>query len=185
MSFVTADDNPRRERCVPELNPTEDDLTYWLEHTDLWEEYACFLAEDMWEDVDNIASIPHYVRMRRAAIKGIKAARTPNQVYHVTEKLPGDFFTIEDDMILTNTWIDGQPLNKGYWSVESFAEDKLKRVRITTKKRTSVSVRVAELAPDEAVLYQPIIMQKGGTILRAMTMEQKDVLLANGFVAKG
>jgi len=185
MAFVTANDNPRRERCLPELNPTEDDLTYWLDHVDMFAEFDAWLNDDMWDEADHVASISHYVRMRRAAISGIKAARTPGQVYHVVGNLPPDFFTMEDDMILTNTWLDGQPLNKGYWSVESYAEDKLKRVRITTKKRTSVSVRVAELAPDEAVLYQPIIMKKGGTILRAMTMEQKDVLLANGYVAKG
>lgn len=184
MSFVDAYDNPRSERCLPELDTTEDNLTYWLEHTDMWAEYDTWLNDDMWEDVDYIASISMYVRMRKAAVKGIRAAMTPGQVYYVIENIPPDFFAMEDDMVLTATYLDGKPLYKGFWTVERIAEDRLKRVRISQNKRRSITVEIEKKANGQKVI-QPITMQRGGTILRAMTMEQKNVLLAKGFVAKG
>ena len=184
MSFVDAYDNPRRERCIPELDTTEDDPSYWLDTMALQEEYDRIVNSNMWDEIDYVASIHMYVRIRKAAAKGIRAAATPKQVYSIIEKIPPDFFQMEDDMVLNGTYLDGNPLYKGFWTVERIAEERLKRVRISTKKRSKTIEIIKEKAPDQKVI-QPILLVKGGTILRAMTMEQRDILLAKGFVAKG
>lgn len=187
MSFVNAIDNPRRERCLPESNgidalywssaELEDgDNGYWLETVDMAQAFDAEVNQHLFEEVDWVASKEMYLRLRKEADRLLSKARTPRQVYKVVEAIPPDFFEVEDELVANHTWFDGEPLRKGFYTIESKAESILKGFRFVERKQ-STTVRV--LTTERPI--SPVLAQKGGKILRALTAERLQHLMRSGF----
>ena len=192
MGFVSAHEEPRRERCLPESNGidalywstaelSDGDNGYWLETVDMAQAFDAELGEYAWDDVEMAVSKNQYVDLRKQAIKALSKARNSRQVYAATAALPPDFFEVEDRLLEEQTWFDGQPLSGSWYSIESMAESFLKRYRFVRDKHlralnSSRSVKVT------GRVISPVLAKKGGKVLRAQTREQMQDLLSMGFV---
>lgn len=177
MGYVFhATDNPRRERCIPEMDTTLDDNGYWLETVDMAEAYDQEINQYQWDTIDHIASAAQYVRMRREINGLLDSARTPRQVYKVSENIPPDFFEMEDDLLTSGTWLDGTALYKGFYTLESKADSMLKRFQFVARKQsTTVRVFTSERP------ISPVLARKGGKILRILTAERLQACVSAGF----
>lgn len=186
--FVQAHDTPRRERCLPESNgidamfwssaELEDgDNGYWLETVDMAQAFDAEINEYQWDQIEMVVCKNQYLEIRAQAIKALDKARTPRQVYKVTAELPPDFYEVEDNLLAFETWFDGQPLRKNFWTVESKAESILKRFRFVRDRHTQTIVVFSRERP-----ISPVLARKGGKILRAQTAEQLQALIRLGFI---
>jgi hypothetical protein len=185
--FVQAHDTPRRERCLPESNgidatnwssaELEDgDNGYWLETVDMAAAFDAELGQYAWDDVEMVINMEQYLELRREANEALSKARNPRQVYAVTAALPPDLFEIEDKLLSSQTWFDGQPLSGSWYSIESKAESILKRFRYV-RDRHSRTVKV--FSRERPI--SPVLARKEGKILRAQTKEQLQALIGLGF----
>ena len=191
MGFVSAHEEPRRERCLPESNgidalhwasaELEDgDAGYWLETVDMAQAFDMELNQYAWDSVEMVVNMEQYLELRGQANKALDKARNPRQVYAVTAALPPDFFEVEDRLLERRTWFDGQPLRSSWWTVESRAESLLKRFRFVRDRhlRALNSSRTVKVT---GRVISPVLAKKGGKVLRAQTREQLAGLLAAGF----
>lgn len=191
MGFASAHEETRLERCLPESNgidalhwasaELEDgDAGYWLETVDMAQAFDMELNQYAWDSVEMVVNKDQYLDLREQANKALDKARNPRQVYAVTAALPPDFFEVEDRLLESQTWFDGQPLRSSWWTVESRAESLLKRFRFVRDRhlRALNSSRTVKVT---GRVISPVLAKKGGKVLRAQTREQLASLLSLGF----
>jgi hypothetical protein len=187
MGFVTAYDNPRTERCMPESNGAspetwtldtcmEEDREYWVPVQDLHEQYDLELNDDAFDIADAIVSMQQYLKMRKQIQVALRNCVCPNDVYAVVAKIPPDFFETEDNLTLSKIWFDGTPLRKSFYTIEDKCEALLDGFR---RKQRSHTQTVKVFSKERAI--QPVLAKKGGKILRPQTAEQLQALIGLGF----
>ena len=187
MGFVTAYDNPRTERCMPESNGAspetwtldtciEEDSSYWMPVQQMYEQADQENNADMWDDSELVLNMEQYKAMRRKIQKALDGCKTPLDVYGVIANIPEDFFEVEDNLVLNQFWFDGTPLRKSFYTIESKCEALLADFRREQKSHTQ-SVKI--FSKEQAI--KPVLARKGGKILRAQSKEQLQKLIKLGF----